>query len=120
MEKESNVITNKCTNLFPENGFYHRSVSEDSMGYLDSESLTLPEENVSLVQGTQDTHDTYIYCVWILIATFIVLVSLYSTGYSVLATVLLCFCIVLALVWVVKNMSSFTTWARRRDYYAQV
>eukprot|EP00092_Neocalanus_flemingeri_P006387 GFUD01006876.1.p1 GENE.GFUD01006876.1~~GFUD01006876.1.p1 ORF type:complete len:123 (-),score=15.72 GFUD01006876.1:339-707(-) len=81
----------------------------------DTDSITLPEETISLVQASTDTPGGYLCIVWIsLLILSILLISLYSAGYLVLMTVILCCSICLVLVYIGRLMCG------QRDMYSEL
>ena len=94
---------------------------DTTRGDTDTLSVTLSEETVSLVRGTTANPDRHL-CIFgtsFIVLSFL-MIALYSTGYLVPGTVILCCSIGLALGLVVKSLCGHMVWGRRRDLYSQL
>ena len=128
MEDVSNVEHNQCS-AGCINPLLQHDIGEDgtserdntTRGFADGDSVTASEETVPLVQAATESPDRFLL---IFLVSFIILsillISLYSTGFFVPGTILLCVGIVLALLVVAKRFGGYADWGRRRDLYSQL
>jgi hypothetical protein len=90
-------------------------------GIHDSESVSAYEEIEPLVQAASSSADRFILIFWTSFTILsILLISLFSYGFFVPGTVILCCGIVLALVLAAKRFSGYTDWGQRRDLYSEL